>query len=247
MAQLETYPVWDTPTRWFHWINVLCVITLTAFGLVILNASALGVGNPGKIALKTLHVRVGYVFTANLVFRFIWAFLGNRYARWRAFLPGGAGYLRALRRYTSALISGHPEQYAGHNPIGRLAVLVLLLLLLIQAVTGLLLAGTDIFYPPFGSWIAQWIAAPGIDPSTLVPYALETYDTIAYDSMRALRAPLVSIHLYGFYVLMAVVVVHVAGVVLTEVREGGSIISAMFSGRKTLARRPADADDRDGR
>jgi hypothetical protein len=33
--------------------------------------------------------------------------------------------------------------------------------------------------------------------------------------------------------------------VVTEIREGGSLVSAMFTGRKILAGRPADADDRD--
>jgi hypothetical protein len=32
----------------------------------------------------------------------------------------------------------------------------------------------------------------------------------------------------------------VTAVVITELREGGSIISAMFTGRKILAQRPAD-------
>ena len=52
-------------------------------GLVILNASALGVSNAGKVDLKTVHVWIGYVFALNLGARLIWAFAGNRYARWR--------------------------------------------------------------------------------------------------------------------------------------------------------------------
>jgi cytochrome b len=34
----------------------------------------------------------------------------------------------------------------------------------------------------------------------------------------------------------------VAAVVLTELREGGSIVSAMFTGRKIVAGRPEDED-----
>ena len=36
MSELKTYAVWDAGTRWFHWLNVLCVIGLMAVGLVIL-------------------------------------------------------------------------------------------------------------------------------------------------------------------------------------------------------------------
>jgi hypothetical protein len=50
---------------------------------------------------------------------------------------------------------------------------------------------TDLFYPPIGSWIAQWGAA-GIDPKILVPY-IDLYDKAAYDAMRALREPVVAV------------------------------------------------------
>ena len=113
-------------------------------GLVILNAGGLGVTNAGKAALKTIDVSIGYVFVLNLGWRIAWAFLGNRYARWSAMLPGGKGYVHALRSYVAAFLAGHPEQYVGHNPVGRLGVAVLLLLMIIQAITGLILAGTDL-------------------------------------------------------------------------------------------------------
>ena len=147
MAELKSYVVWDAPTRWFHWINALCVVGLTAIGLVILNASGLGVSNAGKVTLKTVHTWIGYVFALNLLWRIVWAFLGNRFARWREILPGGPGYLHALRSYVASFLAGHPEQYLGHNPLARLSVGALFVLILIQAVTGLVLASTDLFYP----------------------------------------------------------------------------------------------------
>lgn len=240
MTELKVYAVWDAPTRWFHWINVLCVVALAGVGVVILNAGALGVTNAGKVTLKTVHTWIGYAFVLNLVWRLVWAFMGNRFARWREVLPGGHGYLNALRSYVAAFLAGHPQHYLGHNPLARLSVAVLLILLLLQAVTGLVLASTDLFYPPFGHWVAQWVAAPGVDPAALVPYSPDLYDKTAWDSMRALRKPFAVVHLYSFYVLAVVVVLHVVAVVMTEIREGGSIVSAMFTGRKILSGKPAD-------
>lgn len=240
MNNLKAYSVWDANTRWFHWINLLCILGLIAVGVVILNGKALGVATEGKILLKTVHVWIGYVFATNLLWRLIWAFIGGQYARWRAILPGGQGYMNEVQGYIGDLKSGRPRQYLGHNPLGRIAVTLLLCLLLVQAITGLVLAGTDIFYPPLGSWITGWIASPGVDPATLVPYAKEMYDPAAYDAMRSFRKPFITIHYYGFYVLLGLALVHILAVVVTEVREGGNLISAMFSGKKILSETPAD-------
>ena len=246
MTNFKTYRVWDASVRWFHWINLLCMLGLIAVGVVILNAKILGVPNDGKILLKTVHVWIGYVFAVNLLWRLIWAFIGGTHARWRAILPGGHGYMSEVRRYVADFRAGQPRQYLGHNPLGRIAVTLLLLLLLTQAITGLILAGTDLFYPPIGAWIANWVAAPGVDPATLLPYAKETYDETAYEAMRAFRKPFITIHYYGFYVLLCFSLIHIFAVVVTELRQGGNLISAMFSGKKILSEQPADQTKTDG-
>jgi cytochrome b len=240
MSNLTTYFAWDRTVRVFHWINFVCVIGLIAVGLVILNAKALGVPNDGKILLKSVHVWIGYVFAANLLWRLVWAFVGGRLARWRAFLPGGRGYLHEVRGYVAAFRAGQPRHYLGHNPLGRLAITLLLLLLLNQAISGLVLAGTDLFFPPLGAWIAGWIAASGTDPATLVPYAPEMYDATALEAMRAFRKPFTTAHEFGFYALLVFGALHILAVVMTEIREGGGLVSAMITGRKTLSSPPTD-------
>lgn len=238
---LKSYRVWDIPTRWFHWINVLCVLALAAFGTVILNAGAFDISNSGKILLKTLHVWVGYVFVVNLAVRIVWGFFGNHHARWRQMLPGGRGYLQRLRSYVASITAGRPQAYLGHNPLGRIAIAGLLLIMIVQASTGLMLAGTDIYFPPFGAWIAEWVAAPGVDPATLIPYSPEMVDEAAYADMRVLRKPFIEVHVYSFYVLLAGIVVHIAGVVFSELRGEGGLTSAMINGRKVLKGKPVDA------
>ena len=84
------------------------------------------------------------------------------------------------RMCESARVVQRPPAYAGHSPLGRLAVLVLLLVLGVQGLAGLVLAGTDIYYPPFGL----------------------------------------------FYLLVALVAAHIAAVVVTEVKGGGTLVSA---------------------
>jgi len=236
--QLTSYKVWDHTTRIFHWLNFLSILVLIGAGVVILNAKAFGVATEGKILLKTIHVYAGYVFALNLAWRLVWAFVGGPFARWRALLPFGKGYGAALAAY----ISGEKTSYQGHSPLGRLAVTALLIVLTVQAVTGLVLAGTDIYFPPFGGWISAWVAAPGVDPATLVPYAKDMLDADAYKEMRAFRSPYIETHVVNFYIILALIVLHIAAVVRAEVKQGGGLVSAMFSGKKILDEAPEDGD-----
>ena len=239
--EYHEYLAWDVPTRAFHWINALAVIVLIATGLVILTGNPLGISTEGKIALKSVHVSFGYVMAVNLLWRFVWAFFGNRYARWRAILPGGTGFAAAVRAYVASFLTGEPQQYVGHNPLARIGVSLLFLLLLVQMITGLVLAGTDLFWPPFGGLFAEWVAAPGIEPGAIQPGASDLIDKAAYQAMRDFRGPFVLVHEITFYAIAAAVVLHLIAVVVTEIHEGGSITSAMFTGRKILDRRPPDA------
>ena len=246
MTALEyrAYYAWDASTRWFHWINALAVIGLIATGLVVLNDDALGLSAGGKILLKSIHVSIGYAMGANLLWRFIWAFFGNRYTRWRGILPGGSGYLASLRAYIVSFLSGEPQQYIGHNPVARIGITLLFLLLAVQLATGLVIAGTDLFWPPFGHWFAQWVAAPGVDPSAIELGNTDLIDKATYQAMRAFRRPFVTVHEIAFYALIVLIGLHIVAVVITELHEGGNITSAMFTGTKVLTRRPPDAPSR---
>jgi len=237
---LKSYKVWDLPTRLFHGINLLSILVLLAVGLVIFNAGALGVSREGKILLKTIHVITGYVFAVNLVLRLVWGFFGNRYARFSALLPAGKGYGAELKAFLAAEKAGKPQYYLGHNPLARIGLTFLIIILISQASTGLVLAGTDIYYPPFGGWIAEWVAASGVDPSTLVPYAKELVDETAFNEMRAFRSPYIELHVYGFYTLLVLIPIHVFAAITVDRKIGGGLISALFTGKKVYPDEPED-------
>ncbi len=240
---LQAYPVWDRGVRLFHWINVICVLGLIAVGLVIFNSKALGIGNDGKILLKTIHVYIGYVFVINLVWRLLWAFIGNRFSRWRSIIP----FTREHRDGFKAFIEGEknhdPAFFLGHNPLGRIMVALLLLLLSTQAITGLVLAGTDIYFPPFGNQIAEWIAEDKNDLASIKPYSKVNVNEDSYKAMRDFRKPFINLHVYVFYTLLGAIALHISGVVVTELREKNGIISAMFSGSKVSSKTPVDQDN----
>ncbi len=225
--------VWDASVRWFHWINVLCILFMVATGTMILYGGELGIKGEDKVPLKTVHSYGGYVFAVNLTWRLVWAFIGSKSAQWPALLPVGKGFIPALRQQIRDFGMRRITPVLGHSPLGRMMISFLLLLMLIQAITGLVLAGTDVYLPPFGGYIANWVTAG--DPALLEllrPGSTEHVVESAWTAMREFRSPIRTVHETTFYVLLFAIVGHIAANVIAEVWEATGQISAMFSGRR---------------
>lgn len=241
----HSYHVWDRSIRIFHWINVICIIGLICLGIILLNHKSFGVSSDGKILLKTLHAYFGYVFVINLAWRLVWGFFGNKYSRWKAILPFRKGYIKSSKSYAKGLVKNTTPSYAGHNPIAKLMVSFLFVLLITQATTGLILAGTDLYLPPFGHEIAEWVTGSGEDHSKLVdlkPGSKAGVDSEDYEEMRKFRKPFIETHKYIFYLLSIAILLHIIGVITTEIREKSGLVSAMFTGNKVFKRKPIDYD-----
>ena len=139
-----------------------------------------------------------------------------------------------------ALRQGQPQAYLGHNPLGRLAVAFLLLLMTTMAVTGLVRAGTDIYFPPFGSWVQGYIAADQVPPSNLKPYDETQVDAEKFQAMKAFKSPFGKVHLYTAYTLLAMLLLHIAAVVVTEKKRVGQSFRPCSPGKKYLSGRPQE-------
>lgn len=241
-TSVTEYHVWDRSIRWFHWINVLCILGLMAIGIAIFNSKALGITDDGKILLKTWHVYFGYVFAINLSWRLAWGFLGNRFSRWQAVLPFGAQYRQQKRAFWAGWKHGKPAEFMGHNPLARWMLMVLFLLMITMAVTGLVLAGTDVYKAPFGGQFKAWVAESPATIDQIKPYSDMGVDKAAYKAMRDFRSPFKTVHEMTFFILLAAIVLHILGVVVTELRERNGLVSAMFTGKKVFKSKPLDEE-----
>lgn len=228
--------VWSRYLRIFHWLNALAIMLLLGFGLVIFYASTLGISTDGKVILKTLHVIVGYVFAINLLVRIIMGFVGKDYERWSKTLPFTKGFITQL----AGLKHEAHKKHMGHNPLGKLMVGALLLVMIVQMISGLVVAGTDIYYPPFGQYFVKSIALDKTQLDLIKPYSKENVDETAYQSMREFRNPFITAHIYSFYTLLILIPLHIIGVMISERREKTALVSAMINGYKYLPEKNLD-------
>ncbi len=234
---IQVHKVWDLPRRIFHWLNVFFVFTLFALGLLMLNKSSLGItGTDAKIGLKTLHVILGYGFTINLLFRIIWAWAGPKHPK----LNQKPTTLQELSNYQTEVVKEHKPQYLGHTPLGRVSIALMLILLSVIMTTGLIRAGTDIYYPPFGSTVQAFIVERGEQPSKIKPYNETFVNQAAMQQLESIKSVAGDTHRYSVYLMMLLVVMHIFAVIKTEIKIHPGIISAMFSGNKPIEGKAED-------
>lgn len=110
--------VWDWPTRIGHWLLA------GSFAMAWLTAES--------ESWRNLHVASGYLFAAVIAFRLVWGFVGTRYARFAQFVKSP----RAAWQYLKSLLGRRPQHNVGHNPAGAWAIIALLTLGAVSAISG---------------------------------------------------------------------------------------------------------------
>ena len=186
---MYTIRIWDAPTRVFHWALVGCFA-----GLFV-------TGKTGGNAMEW-HFRLGYLMALLLLFRLAWGLVGGHWSRFSSFLFTP----RTMMNY----LSGHkaPEVIAGHNPLGGVSVLAMLLLLLVQVGTGLFTQDLD----------------------------GETFGPFSAMASRATIKVVSGYHKgLGQSLLLALVVFHLLAVSFYFVRKKINLVVPMLTGDKLLA------------
>jgi len=179
--------IWDLPLRLCHWSLVLAV---------------LGCWVTYRIGIEAFnwHVWCGYAVLVLAAFRVVWGFAGPRHARFVNFVRGPA----AIGRYARSLFRDDPTQhYAGHNPLGALMVILMLLLLGAEALTGLFANDEVVSSGPLYGYV----------------------DDATSDAWS-------SLHRLGAKVVWVAVWLHIAAVISYLLVKRDNLILPMFTGRK---------------
>ena len=188
MVNSKEIIVWDLCIRITHW------------SLVFLFLFLIVTGEMGDDWLE-FHMKAGYLFSGLLVFRITWGFIGSYHARFWTFIYSP----KTIIHYTINLIKGSPIHYIGHNPAGGIMVIILLLALSTQVITGLVTTDDILWSGPFYNRIeSSWA-----DIGASIHRIMESY-------------------------LKILVLLHILAVVYHKVRFKENLVSAMWHGKKKL-------------
>lgn len=121
------------PQRVAHAVNLLAIIALTASGFYIHRPST-----PGPMSeVRYLHYVAAFILLTNLAVRIYYAFFG-RYRDYREFKLNWRGLPKQIKYYL--FLSTHEVKEGLYNPLQRLAYLAVVLLIVLQGITGFALA-----------------------------------------------------------------------------------------------------------
>lgn len=126
----QTAKVWDPLVRLFHWSLV------ASFAVAWLTADE----------WDALHEWAGYAAAALIGFRLLWGLAGPRYARFAQFIRSP----RLTVNYIRASIRGQEPRYLGHNPLGAIMIVGLILAMAGTALTGWM-------YTLDAFWGVEWV------------------------------------------------------------------------------------------
>lgn len=127
---VATVKVWDPLVRIFHWSLLICF-----FAAYLLSEEN-----------QYWHETMGYCVLGLISFRLVWGLIGTRYARFSSFVPTG----NQLFAYVKAVLEKREERHLGHNPLGGMMILALLLALATIVTTGWMMT-LDQF------WGTEWV------------------------------------------------------------------------------------------
>lgn len=188
MKSIQRQKIWDPVTRLWHWVLVLSVTVGWSFGKFMSFDNVIW------------HFYLGYLTLGLLLFRLIWGLTGPGPIRLTKLWHSPATILQ----YSKELPQRTPSAIAGHTPLGSLWIVLMLLLLTTQGITGLFIDADDFFeYGPL-------------------------FDYVSEDTAKLFNGW----HYYMSFIILAMVILHLSALLYYLVWKKENLIGAMITGWK---------------
>ncbi len=196
--------VWDPLIRIFHW------------GLVLFFTIAYLTGEDES----DLHIYAGYTVLGLISFRLLWGFTGTKYARFSDFVKSPS----TIIDYARNLFKGSAKHYLGHNPLGGAMIVTMLISLFMLSYTGLKIYAIEEGKGPLAMETTV----------TFVQSARADDDGDEYKSGEESEEEEFWEEIHEFFanLMLLLVILHIAGVVVSSRLEHQNLVRAMITGRK---------------
>ncbi len=202
--------VWQVPVRITHWVTATAIVVLSLTGGYIADPFLIPPGGSVMTNIRLIHIIFAIILIASGMVRAIYMLIGNRFARWSAFIPTtmyqATEVFRQLGFY--AFIRKEIPRIIGHNQLAAAAYIILWLLLLLETVTGFALDGLLGSEP--GATVFWWPRA--------------------FFGPQLVRV----VHHAAMYLILAIALFHVYSSVLVDSLERNGLLSSIFSGYKYM-------------
>lgn len=152
--------------------------------------------------LLAVHVWAGYLVLALIGIRLIWGVIGPRHARFSDFVRGPSQVVHYLRD----AVQFRAKRYLGHNPAAGAMVITLLAMVAATGLSGMALYGAQELSGPLAPLLS------GLSP--------------------AWGQGLEEVHEVLANLTLALIGIHVLGVLFSSLSHHENLIRSMFSGRK---------------
>lgn len=141
-GQVRVY-VWEWPVRFAHWIIFTTIVSLSITGYYMHSPFILPHGRTAYVmgTMRFVHLLSSFAFTAAILIRIVWMFIGNRWSHWDQFIPTTKerlGDMIATARYYGFMAWSAPPQI-GHNAMAGSAYAAVFTMALVEISTGLAL------------------------------------------------------------------------------------------------------------
>jgi cytochrome b len=196
--------VWDPFVRIFHWTVVV------SFFIAYFTEDE----------VMWLHEFAGYTILFFVIARIAWGLIGTRYARFSNFIYKPS----TVKHYFKDTLRFKSKRYLGHNPLGGVMVVALLIMLLLTSWSGIQLEEIE----------ESANSASATHQSYVVNFQL--IKSAVADDDHENKSPnhefWEEIHEFLANATLFLVFLHVAGVILSSMSHGENLVRAMVTGRK---------------
>ncbi|MCK4710820.1 MAG: cytochrome b/b6 domain-containing protein [Gammaproteobacteria bacterium] len=205
---LNEVKVWDPLVRVFHWSLVLFFVISYVTGE----------------DESSLHIYAGYIVLGLITFRVLWGIVGTKYARFSDFIYSP----KEIIIYTKSFLNRSPKHYLGHNPLGGLMVLALLLTLFVVTVSGLKLYAVEEGLGPLAGDGVTLISSAYADSDDDHDDEYEHGESGEDDEEEFWE----EIHEGSTNFMLFLIFLHISGVLVSGRMHKENLVKAMITGKK---------------